>query len=143
MYAGVVFVMVAVILAIAFYVMTLAPFAIGMVVVAISNFTNLYKDDDDFRFEFLGVGDDSSFLMKMSIFDTLQIFGTIWCQRSKFYHFWKFGEDIQMTDNFFFLGMRRIEVKFFQLAEIVHFGDNIWFAPKFFSSFIDLRWSEC
>ena len=47
MYAGVFFVMVAVILAIAFYVMTLAPFAIGMVVVAISNFTNLYKDDDD------------------------------------------------------------------------------------------------
>ena len=70
-YAGVVFVMVAVILAIAFYVMTLAPFAIGMVVVAISNFMNLYKDGDDFRFEFLGVGDDSSFLMKMSIFDTL------------------------------------------------------------------------
>ena len=79
MYAGVVFVIVAVILAIAFYVITLAPFEIGMVVVAMSNFTNLYKDDDDFRFEFLGVGDDSSFLMKTSILDTLQIFGTIWC----------------------------------------------------------------
>ena len=79
MYAGVVFVIVAVILAIAFYVMTSAPFAIGMMVVAISNFTNLHKNDDDFRFEFLGVGDDSSFLMKTSILDTLQIFGTIWC----------------------------------------------------------------
>ena len=79
MYAGVVLVMVAVILAIAFYVITLAPFEIGMVVVAISNFTNLYKDDDDFRFEFLDVGDDSGFLMKMSIFVILQIFGTIWC----------------------------------------------------------------
>ena len=78
-YAGVVLVMVAVILAIAFYVITLAPFEIGMVVVAISNFTNLYKDDDDFRFEFLDVGDDSGFLMKMSIFVILQIFGTIWC----------------------------------------------------------------
>ena len=61
MYAGAVFVMVAVILAIASYVMTLAPFAIGMVVVAISNFTNLYKDDDDFRFELLNVGDDAGF----------------------------------------------------------------------------------
>ena len=53
--------MVAVILAIAFYVITLAPFEIGMVVVAISNFTNLYKDDDDFRFELLNVGDDAGF----------------------------------------------------------------------------------
>ena len=50
--AGVVFVMVAGILSIAFSVMTLAPVAIGMVVVIISDFPNMY-DDDDFRFEFL------------------------------------------------------------------------------------------